>query len=175
MGAFASPPLLVVRAILGRCILCALPQLNNHTLPISVPSFWSDPGTEESDWGWQALSSSSAPWAKSCSCHHCLSCQTALEGLAVLKSISVAWNKWKSFFQVLPHPWMPCPALLLPAGPLEFPFQFSSHLIPEVGRSLCSLRSTHGSLPSAQALVTFYPRLLKVLFFLDIFPTLCFH
>ena len=104
---------------------CALPQLNNHTLPISVPSFWSDPGTEESDWGWQALSSSSAPWAKSCSCHHCLSCQTALEGLAVLKSISVAWNKWKSFFQVLPHPWMPCPALLLPAGPLEFPFQFS--------------------------------------------------
>ena len=124
-GLFASRPLLVVRAILGRRILCALPQLNNHTLRISVPPSSLMLALRSQLGDGKLFPSSFAPWAKSCSCRHCLSCQTALEGSAVLKPISVAWNTWKSFFQVLPHPWMPCPALLLPAGPLEFPFQFS--------------------------------------------------
>lgn len=51
---FPTPP--SSKGHFRQTIFCALPQLNNHTLPISVPSFWSDPGTEESAWGWRALS-----------------------------------------------------------------------------------------------------------------------
>lgn len=113
MWTFASPVLLELRTILGRPFLVLSHNWTTPAPPISVPSYGSgESGLEV--WGWHALSSSFAPWAKSCSCHHCFSHQPALEGLAVLKSVSSAWNKWRSSFRSFHIPnAMPCSASAL--------------------------------------------------------------